>query len=77
MATRKSFSNEFKAKVAIEALKGDLTMAQIASKYGVHPNQAQLWKKVFKESMGDIFSKNKKKQDNQQKQVIEDLYKNI
>ena len=48
MTTRKSFSNEFKSKVAMEALNGDLTMAQIASKYGVHSNQVQAWKKVLK-----------------------------
>ena len=77
MATRKSFSNEFKAKVAMEALRGELTMAQIASKYGVHSNQVQAWKKLFKENMGAIFSQNKKKQEKQQKHVIEDLYKNI
>ena len=77
MATRKSFSKEFKAKVAMEALKGEMTMAQIASKYGVHSNQAQAWKKVLKESMGDLFSGNKKKNEKQQKQMIEDLYKNV
>lgn len=77
MANRKSFSKEFKAKVAMEALKGELTMAQIASKYGVHSNQVQQWKKALKENMGDIFTQNKKKQEKQQKQVIEDLYKSI
>ena len=77
MTTRKSFSNEFKAKVAMEALKGELTMAQIASKYGVHSNQVQAWKKVLKENMGDLFSANRKKKEKHQGQMIEDLYKNV
>jgi len=77
MAVRKSFSNEFKAKVAMEALKGEMTIAQIASKYGVHPNQVQAWKKVLKESMGDLFAGNKKKKEKHQSQMIDDLYKNV
>ncbi|MFH1309926.1 MAG: IS3 family transposase [Candidatus Omnitrophota bacterium] len=74
---RKRFSNEFKSKVAMEALKGEMTMAQISSKYGVHANQVQAWKKVLKEGMGDLFTASKKKQVKQQKQMIEDLYQNV
>ena len=77
MATRKSFSNEFKEKVAMEALKGEMTIAQISSKYGVHSNQVQAWKKVLKEGMGDLFSISKKKTVKHQKQKIEDLYTNV
>ncbi|MBF0253319.1 MAG: IS3 family transposase [Candidatus Omnitrophica bacterium] len=77
MATRKSFSNEFKSKVAMEALRGEMTMAQISSKYGVHSNQVQAWKKVLKEGMGDLFTGSKKKSVKQQKEMIEDLYKNV
>ncbi|MFH1395226.1 MAG: transposase [Candidatus Omnitrophota bacterium] len=74
---RKSFSNKFKAKVAMEALKGEKTMAQISSKYGVHSNQVQAWKKVMKEEMGDLFAVSKKRKEKQQKQMIEDSYKNV
>ncbi len=77
MATRKSFSNEFKAKVAMEALKGEMTIAQISSKYGVHSNQVQAWKKVLREGMGDLFKPSKKKTEKHQGQMIEDLYKNV
>ena len=77
MTTRKSFSNEFKAKVAMEALKGEMTMAQLSSKYGVHSNQVQAWKKVLKEGVGDLFRGSKKKTVKQQKQMIEDLYTNV
>jgi transposase len=77
MATRKTFSDEFKAKVAMEALKGELTMAQISSKYGVHANQVMSWKKTLKEGMGELFKGKKQKREKQQKQMIEDLYKSV
>ena len=41
---RKRFSREFKAKVALEALKGQLTIAQLAQKYDLHSNQMSAWK---------------------------------
>ena len=44
MTIRKIFSNEFKTKVAMEALKGEMTLAQISSKYEVHANQVPLIK---------------------------------
>jgi len=44
---RKRYSGEFKAKVAIEALKGDRSLSELSSKYEVHPNQIRLWKKII------------------------------
>ncbi|PHJ39941.1 hypothetical protein P378_00025 [Desulforamulus profundi] len=42
---RKSYSGEFKAKVVLEILKEEKTISQIASEYGIHPNQLLKWKK--------------------------------
>lgn len=42
---RKSYDSKFKSRVALEAMRGELTIAEIASKYQVHPNQVQNWKK--------------------------------
>lgn len=42
---RKKYSAQFKAKVAIEAVKGEKTINDIAGEYGVHPTQIQQWKK--------------------------------
>ena len=56
MAKRKSYSAEFKAKVALEALKGEGTMAQLAAKYGVHANMIAQWKAKAQESMVEVFS---------------------
>ncbi|MGC1582407.1 MAG: transposase [Candidatus Acidiferrales bacterium] len=42
--TRRKFDSNFKTKVALEAIKNDTTIAEIANKYGVHPTQVQAWK---------------------------------
>jgi len=53
---RRQFSAEFKARVALDALSGEHTIAELASKYGVHPNQISTWKKQAKESVLASFS---------------------
>ena len=64
MAQRKRHTAEFKMKVALAALKGDLTVAQIASKFEVHPVQVAQWKKQALEHLGDAFqSKAEKKRE--------------
>ena len=45
MTTRRRFTGEFKARVALEALRGDKTVQEIASKHKVHPNQVSSWKR--------------------------------
>ena len=45
MSRRRQYDSQFKAQVAIEAIKNQQTLAQIASEYGVHPNQVSQWKK--------------------------------
>lgn len=57
MANRKTYSAKFKSKVALEAIKGDLTIAELASKYGVNPNMITRWKKQAIDGMADTFSK--------------------
>ena len=47
---RKTFTSEFKAKVAIAALKGQQTTNEIAQEFGVHPTQVNTWKKQWLES---------------------------
>lgn len=54
--SRKKFSAEFKAKVAIAALKEQHTVAELAVQYEVHPTQIQTWKKHFLDHSAQIFS---------------------
>jgi len=53
---RESFSTEFKAKIALEAIKGQRTVNEIANQYSVHPNQATQWKRQAIESLAEVFS---------------------
>lgn len=58
---RKSFTNEFKAKVALEAVREQKTIAELASMYEVHPNQIGLWKKQLLEGASVLFERPNKK----------------
>jgi len=53
---RKRYSADFKAKVALEALRGDLTTAQLATKHGIHPTMVGEWKKQALEGMTAVFA---------------------
>ena len=57
MGTRRNFSADFKAKVALEALVGDKTLSELAAKHGVHPNMIAQWKRQAKDSLPDVFAK--------------------
>ena len=54
---RKQHSKEFKAKVAIDALRGEKTVQEIAQKYEIHPNQVTLWKKQLIDNATSAFDK--------------------
>lgn len=54
--TRKRYSADFKAKVALEALKGELTLSQLATKHGVHQTMIAAWRKQSIEGLAGVFS---------------------
>ena len=56
MSKRRRLSGELKAKIALEALRGDRTLQEIASKHPVHPNQVSAWKRQAIAGLGEVFS---------------------
>lgn len=53
---RRSFTKEFRARVALAAIRGDKTTAELASKFGVHTNQVSSWKKRLLEGVVELFA---------------------
>jgi transposase-like protein len=53
--TRKQYSPKFKAKVAVEAIRGERTLSQLASQYHVHPVQIGQWRKTALEQLAELF----------------------
>lgn len=66
-----------KARIAIEAIRGELTSAQISSKYKVTSGQISLWKKQLLTEAANIFSSRPEKRDKDQEHLIDELYKQI
>ena len=54
---RRNYSNVLKAKVAIEAIKGTHTVAELAARHKVHPNQIGKWKKILMENAPGLFER--------------------
>ena len=74
---RRKHSPSFKAKVALEAVKGEQTMAQLAARYEVHPGQIQAWKKSLKEGAAGVFNGNQDKHHKADEALVARLYQQI
>ncbi len=77
MGKRTRYSAEFKAKVAKEAMKGEETLAQLATRFGVHPNQVAQWKKQALDGLTEIFSSKAEKVSVSSEAEIKDLHAKI
>ncbi len=74
---RRRFSGELKAKVALEALRGDRTLQEIASQHQVHPNQVGAWKRQAIEGLVEVFSKGAERRVRDHESEVRDLHAKI
>jgi putative transposase len=74
---RNNYSAEFKTKVALAAIKGEKTINEIASLYGVHPNQVMSWKRQAVEALPDAFSTKRARATQDDEELKSQLYQQI
>jgi putative transposase len=74
---RKRYSGAFKAKVAVEALKGQKTLNELATEYGVHPVQIAQWKKKALEGMPTLFERSAEQKAPVDEALLAQLYQEI
>ena len=73
---RNRYTAEFKAKVALAALKNEETISELTARFGIHPTMINNWKRTLLDSAPDIFDKGHKSRKQSQAQV-DDLYRQI
>jgi transposase len=77
MGKRRKFSAEFKARVALEALSGAHTLAELSAKHNVHPNMISQWKRQVQENLPELFSKKRARGDASREAEIKELHEKI
>jgi transposase len=77
MVMRKTYSAEFKAKVALEAIRGEKTLAELSSRYEVHQVQIINWKKKALQELVELFKKSSSKKERDDHHLIQELYRQI
>ena len=77
MKKRKTFTKEFKARVALDAIKGQKTIGELSAEYGVHPNQIGQWKKTLLKDSAELFARGKDRDAAAQEAKKERLYQQI
>ena len=73
---RRRFTADFKKRVALDALRGDRTVQELAAKHEVHPNQVGAWKRQAVEGLGDVFAAGRKSGSGQDA-LVKELYAKI
>ena len=74
---RRKFSSALKARVALEAVKGVRSVAELAGEHQVHPSQIAQWKKQLLDSAEQVFSDKRVKEEKNQEELMAKLYQQI
>ena len=77
MSKRKQHAPEFKAKVALEALKGEETAAELASRFGVHPTMIHQWKRALLDGASGVFERGSSKKAAIDEEQVKELHAKI
>jgi transposase-like protein len=74
---RRGFDAAFKARVALEALRGEKTMAQLSSEFGVHVNQIRQWRQKLLDELPSLFSDRRSRKEKEGEELLSELYRQI
>jgi transposase len=74
---RKQHSAQFKAQVAMAAMSGEKTLAELSAEYGVHPTMISTWKQELARRAGELFERGVQKAEGDQQKTIDELYRQI
>ena len=75
--SRRKHNPAFKARVALEAVKGEETIAQVASRFEVHPGQVRKWKRQMEEGAAGVFGDDRSRKKKNDQALVAQLYQQI
>ena len=74
---RRTFTAEFKAKLAVEAIRERQTLAELAAQHQVHPNQITQWKKQLMETLPEVIGRRREQSAEEHQELVDRLYQQI